>query len=162
MKSQPFTVEDFVTRMSKFCAYRDRSHAEARRKLRELGCRAEMAEEVLVQLIRLDFLNEERYARAFARGKYRMSGWGREKIRLALGAEQVHERLIAKVLKEEVDEDEYLGILRKLASKKVRSLGGLETFEQRSKVKAYLFGKGFEGDKVDTVLREIQDSGAAE
>jgi regulatory protein len=157
MKNQPLTVDAMVAHLAKFCAYRERSHAEVRQKLRELGWRDERAEEVMVELIRLDFLNEERFARAYVRGKYRMNGWGREKIRMGLQAEHVHERLIAQVMKAAVDEAEYLDILRKQAEKKARSLGGVGTMEQRQKLKTYLYGKGFEGDLIDAEIKRLKE-----
>jgi regulatory protein len=100
-------------------------------------------------------LNEERYARAIARGKFRMKQWGRQKIIQALKLQKVSDYCIRKALKE-IDADEYEQTLRKLAEKKWYELRAeRKSLTKRAKVYRYLLQKGFEGDMINDVLKEI-------
>ena len=103
-------------------------------------------EELLSTLIEDDYLNEERFARQFAGGKFRMKSWGRVKIRYELKQKQVSEYCIQKGLKE-ISEDDYLMAVRKLAeSKKEQLPAGLQGYMKKAKIVSYLLHKGYELD----------------
>src|SRR5690606_5982087 len=104
-----------------YCQYQERCHAEVRNKLYELGCRTPEVEELIAELIEKDLLNEERYARAIARGKFRMKQWGRQKILQQLKLNKISEYCIKKAMTE-IDEDEYMQVLQKLAERKWQEL----------------------------------------
>ncbi|MCB9231492.1 MAG: RecX family transcriptional regulator [Bacteroidia bacterium] len=140
----------------RFCAYRERCVQEVSQKLYELGCPEELREEVIVELLDQDFLNEERYARSYVGGKFRMKDWGRIKIRQGLRAKQIDEKLIEFALQEELEEEDYQKTLRELAKKKGALLGLSDPHETREKVRNYLISKGFEYDETDRVLGEIR------
>ena len=76
--------EDALAKLQRYCAYQDRCHQEVRTKLIDLGVFGDTLEEIITDLIKDNFLNEERFARSYARGKFRMRKWGRIKIRQEL------------------------------------------------------------------------------
>jgi regulatory protein len=85
-----------IGRMQRYCAYQERCHSEVRSKLLEIGMRGTELEEVIAMLIQEGFLNEERFARLYARSKFRQVQWGRVKIELALKQKQVSDYCIRK------------------------------------------------------------------
>src|SRR5688572_8761254 len=100
-----------------YCLYQPRSHKEVRNKLYELGCTKPDVEEHIIKLIETGHLNEEKYAMAIARGKFRMKQWGRKKIIETLKQQEVSDYCIKKALTE-IDEKDYNETITKLARKK--------------------------------------------
>lgn len=145
------SVLDSITH---YCQYQERSHKEVRNKLYELGCTTPEVEEHLIELIQADILNEERYARALARGKFRMKQWGRRKIIQQLRLQQVSEPCIKKALTE-IDEEEYYQVATKLAEKKISEIKSEKNyFTRRQKIYRYLVQKGYENDIVHSIINE--------
>ena len=134
--------------IKQFCAYQDRSHSEAKERLYSFGLNTTEVENIVSELIQEDYLNEERFARAFARGKFRMKKWGKVKIKYELKHRQVSEYCINKGLSE-IDEDEYQKTLSKLADEKFRMLRTEKNmYTKKKKALTYLLQKGFERDLV--------------
>ncbi|MDE6493636.1 MAG: RecX family transcriptional regulator [Bacteroidales bacterium] len=106
------------TKMTRYCAYQERSKAEVRQKLRLLGADSGTAETVMHRLEEEGYIDEARFAGAYVRGKFRINGWGRLKIKNGLRAKGVDEKLIAEALREELNEDLYLERLREILSAK--------------------------------------------
>jgi len=100
-----YTVEEAKRRLERYCAYQERSHRQVRDKLREMRMIPLAIDEVIVHLIKHDFLNEERFARSYARGKFRLKKWGRDRITRTLYAMGLSDYLIEAGL-EEIDEEE--------------------------------------------------------
>jgi regulatory protein len=141
-----------LIKAEQFCAYQERSQQEVRDKLYELGMYPTGVESVISQLITGNFLNEERFAKAYAQGKFRMNGWGRIKIKQGLKFKKVPEKLINKAL-QLLDGDEYLNVLRKILDKKQRQLHETDTFKRRYKLQQYAMSRGFESDLINDVLK---------
>lgn len=139
-----------------FCSYRERCQQEVRNKLYEWGLFPKEVEQIISQLIGDNFLNEERFAKAFASGKFRIKGWGRNKIRMMLKQLGLNDYCIKKGL-EQIDEDEYIKFLEKLIEKKARTVKESNEFKRKNKIAAYAIGKGFEGDLVWEYLKRIQN-----
>ena len=123
------SFDSLYKKLMRYCAYQERAENEVRMKLRMLGAPAALGEAVLKQLREENFVNEERFARAYVRGKFRMNAWGRIKIRNGLRAKGVNENLISRALSEEIDEKQYQEAMRKVVAEK-----GLKT----------AFSRGFE------------------
>ncbi|MDE7338726.1 MAG: RecX family transcriptional regulator, partial [Bacteroidales bacterium] len=123
------SFDSLYKKLMRYCAYQERAESEVRMKLRMLGAPAALGEAVLKQLREENFVNEERFARAYVRGKFRMNAWGRIKIRNGLRAKGVDENLISRALSEEIDEKQYQEAMRKVVAEK-----GLKT----------AFSRGFE------------------
>lgn len=112
-------------------------------------------DEIISQLIREGFLNEQRFAGAFAGGKFRLKKWGRIKIKHALKQQQVSDYDIDAALME-IDEGEYLQTLQKLANKKLETLQGENTFNRKKKLQDFLLQKGYEKYLVNDILRALE------
>ncbi len=137
-----------------YCKYQERCHSEVRNKLYELGFTSVDVERLLTELIATDVVNEERFARAFARGKFRMKQWGREKIKIELKQRKISDYCIKKALTE-IDGDEYDAILNKLAAKKLVQLkSDRSELSKKGKLYRYLVQKGYERDIVISVIND--------
>lgn len=110
--------DKLYAKISRYCAYQERSSGEVRQKLRLLGADSNTAGKLLERLADDNFINEERFARAYVRGKFRINGWGRLKIKNGLRAKGVDENLIRTVLTQEIDAAEYADLLHKTVSEK--------------------------------------------
>lgn len=141
-----------LIKAEQFCAYQERSQQEVREKLYDMGMYPTGVESVISQLITSNFLNEERFAKAYAQGKFRMNGWGRIKIKQGLKFKRVPEKLINKAL-QLLDGDEYLSVLQKIMEKKQRQIHDTDTFKRRYKLQQYAMSRGFESDLINDVLK---------
>ncbi|OJW78528.1 MAG: hypothetical protein BGO69_00645 [Bacteroidetes bacterium 46-16] len=139
----------------RYCNYQPRCHAEVRNKLYELGANTTEVNELLAELIEKGLLNEEQYARAIARGKFRMKHWGRKKIVQQLKQKQVSEYCIKKALTE-IDGEEYEAVLKKLAIQKWEELKKERSQPvKKMKTMRYMLQKGYESDLVLDMIREL-------
>lgn len=139
------TPDAALARMEHFCAYRERCPKEVRQKLKELGISAADAEQIFEVLQDDGFFNEERFALAYAGGKFRINHWGRVRIRQELRMRDIAPDLIQKAL-ESIDEAAYLGILQQLLEKK--RLQYKNDGQAREKTAASLLRSGFEQELV--------------
>ena len=130
-----------------YCAYQERCHKEVRSKLLDLGIYHEQLEEVMSFLIEEDFLNEERYAQAFAGGKFRQKQWGRIKILRAFEQRDISAYCIKKGMAE-IEEDQYQDTMNTLIQKKFESTTEDDIFVKRRKVAEAIIRKGYEPDLV--------------
>ncbi len=112
MYKKYFSIEEATEKIKHFCAYQERCHLEVKQKLQTFGLSDEELSVVLVELIEENFLNEERFAIQFARGKFKIKHWGRNKIKYELKSKQVSPRNITKALAT-IDEEEYLAQIGK-------------------------------------------------
>ena len=143
MGKTPFSDDRAWTGIKHYCGYRERCHYEVREKLFGMGLAKSKVEELICRLIADGFLNEERFARAFAGGHFRQKKWGRIKIIHALRQKRVSEPIIKLAMKE-IEAIDYAASLQKLAAAKWRLLKK-ETFVNRqAKTYSYLLQKGFE------------------
>lgn len=126
-----------------YCAYQERSQQEVRDKLYEWGLWKEVVEDILVKLIADNFLNEERFAIAYAGGKFRIKKWGRNKIRQALKLKGASEYCIKKGIAA-IDEDDYREVLQSILSQKATQLKEKNPIKENYKVAQYAMSRGFE------------------
>ncbi len=138
---------DAWQQMMRYCAYRERCHQEVRSKLLEIKVYGDDLEEIIAQLITDNFLNEERYARSFVRGKFRINKWGRHQIERALHAKKISAYCIRKGF-EEIDEEEYHNTIENLILKKKDQLAENHSFLLRKKIAAFLINKGYEPELI--------------
>jgi regulatory protein len=136
--------EKALEKLKHYCGYQERSHGEVKQKLYSLGLFRNEVEDIISELIEEGYLNEERFALAFASGKYRIKGWGKHKILHGLKEKGVSTFNIRKAL-ESIDPVEYGKSFSRQAEKKWRSLKGEKNiFVKKSKWQNYLLQKGFE------------------
>ena len=140
-----------LSRAQKYCDYQERYQQEVRDKLYSWDAKPDEVEQILCQLVELGYIDEERYARAFARGKFRIKHWGRNKIRQELKFRRISEYCIRQGLSEICDE-EYEEILKQVIAKKSRAVGAVSSRPVQYKIAQYAISRGFEGDLVWSVL----------
>lgn len=143
---------DRRTAIFRFCNYQERSHQEVKDRLYELGSYLEEVNQLITELIEADLLNEERFAKAFARGKFKLKKWGRIKITHELKSHRVSEYLLKKALKE-IDPNEYFATASRLGEQKWNSLKGESNlFNRKGKTYRYLQQKGYEPSIISEVI----------
>lgn len=150
-------IEKATQKIKYYCGYQERSHAETRDKLYSFGLYKSEVESLLSQMIEEDYLNEERFALAFAGGKFRMKNWGRVKIKNELLQKQVSAWSLKKALTS-IPESDYIKTLRKLATGKALTLRSEKNiFTKKTKLRNYLMQKGYEPNLIMEVVNEITD-----
>ena len=148
-------TEAAFRKIKHYCAYQERAHAEVKQKLYGYGLYKNEVEELLSQLIEENYLNEERFAIAFAGGKFRIKQWGKTKIKYELAQKQVSAYCIKKALAS-ILEDDYEKTLIKLATEKLKTLQSEPNiFTKKTKLQNYLLVKGYEFDVVRRVVGEL-------
>ena len=152
---KPNRITDEKTALAKaehYCAYQERSQQEVRDKLYEWGLYPNIIENVIVQLIAGNFLNEERFANAYTRGKFNQKGWGKSKIKQGLKFKKVSDVLIRKALNN-INGDDYLQVLQQVLQKKARLLTEKDPYKRKYKLHQYALSRGYENDLISDVLK---------
>jgi regulatory protein len=137
-----------------FCAYQERTHQEVKNKLFGYGLYSNDVDELLSHLIEEGFLNEERFAKSFVGGKFRIKKWGRLKIVNALEARGITATCIRIGLKE-IDEADYLDTLKSILETKIESLKDDNTFVIRDKAGRYAISRGYESELVWSEVKSL-------
>lgn len=135
-----YTVTEAIGKLKKYCAYQERSQLEVRQKLRQHGISGEEVEFVITELIAENYLNEERFARAFVRGKFNIKRWGRKKIIAGLRQKGVSEACIRMGLTE-IPESKYHDVVKAEIAK---ILDGTEGPQETQRAVRKLMARGFE------------------
>ena len=110
MQKKYLSKADALKRMQRYCAYQDRCHSEVRTKLIELGVYGDTLEEIMAELVIERFLDEERFARSYVRGKFRLKKWGRVRIKRELKLRKISAYCQRKGL-EEIEEELFLDVV---------------------------------------------------
>lgn len=153
-RSRQLTFEQARQKALRYCAYQERSHQEVRNKLHELGLSSSDSDELLAYLITEGFLNEERFAKLFAGGKFRVRQWGRIKIAHALEGKGLSQNCIRLGIKE-IDEEDYLQTLQQLISRKIDEARDSNPFVIRDKISKSIIQKGYEPELVWKMLKTL-------
>ncbi|QEM09196.1 regulatory protein RecX [Mucilaginibacter rubeus] len=138
-----------------FCAYQERAQQEVRDKLYEWGLWPDAVEHIISQLIEGNFLNEERFARIYAKSKFNQKAWGRIKIKQGLKLKRIPDVLIKKALLN-IDLDDYLASLTHLLQKKAATLTEKNQLKRRYKLQQYAMGRGFEAELILDILKDSE------
>lgn len=141
-----------LEKLRSWCAYQERYHQEVRDKLYDYGLWPEAVESIIASLIQENFLNEERFAMAFARGKFRIKKWGRVKIKIELKRRKISDYSIRKALRQ-LDDEDYMGTLRQVIAGKDKLLREPHPLKRRYKLVSYALSRGFERDLVMDALQ---------
>ncbi len=140
-----------LQKLQRYCIYQDRCQQEVKQKMFQLGVYGEEADDILVELIQQDFVNEERFAKAYVSGKYKLKRWGRLMIINKLKAKEISAYCIELGLKE-IDEEAYLENLKYLIEKKKPTIQVNRAYQLNQKLVTYLTGKGYESELIWQVL----------
>ncbi len=151
------TPEQAWEKIKPFCAYQERCHAEVKEKLYGYGLFRQDVEQLISRLIEENYLNEERFAIAYASGHSRIKKWGKIKITHALKQKGVSAYCIKKALNS-IDHDEYHDCLAKLANAKWELLKKQPIMARRFKCRQYLLQKGYESNLINDVIKLVEQT----
>lgn len=149
------TYQEALAKLERYCAYQERCHLEVSQKLQALGMIPQVQEAIIAQLIQDNFLNETRFAQAFARGKFRIKHWGKLRITRELKARKISDWNIKKAL-EEIEPEQYLKTLDRLSNQFWNKHLGLELWKRRHKVVQALQYRGWENDLIFESLSRLK------
>ncbi len=145
-------IPDWVQhKMVHYCAYQERCMSDVTTKIKEFKLQERIEETLIAYLIKENYLNEERFARVYAGGKFRINKWGKNKIYRALQEKKVPELFILEALNE-IDKNEYLSTLKNLIAKKSRELKETNIIKRNKKLATFAASKGFENNLIWDVL----------
>lgn len=147
MEKKSFTFDEIKMKLVNYCVYQDRCHAEVVQKMREFLLIDEAKEEILLYLMKENYLNEERFTRSYIRGKFYIKHWGRTKIKIHLRQKQVSDKLI-NLCFDEIDEDDYDKTIRRIYQDYYDKQSGLKEYQRKAKTIKYLMSRGFEYEKI--------------
>ena len=152
--AKPLTPDQVLDKMAKYCAYQERCVKDVRDKLKTFDTPEEDKTKILEYLLDNHFVNDERYAKAFVRGKVNQSGWGVNKIRFHLIQKGIDKDIIEEALGQ-TDEEAYRQRLIEILKTKAKTVKADSDFEKKRKLAAYAMQKGFEGPLVWEVVKEF-------
>ena len=150
-KKQPLSFQEVLSKLMRYCSYQERSPFEVKQKLREYTLPADKVDEIMDLLVDDNFINEERFATLFVRGKVKVKRWGLYKIREGLSRKGVNSEEMTKAVAT-IDEVVYEENLNYLVDRKLELSPDYK--DEVSKMYRYLQSKGYEGEWISRVLRE--------
>ena len=149
-----YTVKQAVEKLAKYCAYQERSQWEVRNKMNDFQLSDDQKEEVIVELIQHDFLNEQRFAESFARGKFVIKKWGRIKISNELKKHKVSQRCLQLAFKE-IDAVKYEATLIEILEKRLNKVKRPLSYKEKSKATNYALSRGYELDIILSAMSQL-------
>ncbi|WP_340832906.1 regulatory protein RecX [Polaribacter sejongensis] len=154
IKKKSFTVDELKRKLENYCVYQDRCHKEVEQKMREYKLIPEAREMILLSLMKDNFLNEERFAKSFARGKFRIKSWGKQRIVRELKFRDISVYNIKTALKE-IDEKEYLQTIYRITENRNEVISESDIYKRKQKLIGFLMRKGFESELIYKVVAEV-------
>ena len=149
-----YTVEEALVKLQKYCSYQDRCHKEVAQKLKEMQMISQASEQIILKLIEGNFLNEERFAMAYVRGKFRIKKWGKRRLVSELKQRQISKYIINKAINQ-ISEDDYKITFEVLAERKATSLLGKSKLKKKKKLADYLLYRGWESHLVYEKVNQL-------
>ncbi len=149
-----FTLTEATKKIEGYCAYQDRCHKEVHQKLREMRMIPEAIDQIMAQLIQNNYLNEERFAKSYARGKFNIKKWGKTRIINELKQREISKYNIQIALRE-IDEVQYLKTFDSLARKRLSAVKETNPQKKRKKLADYLLYRGWESHLVYDKILEL-------
>jgi len=153
-KKKRHTPKEAKLKAANYCVYQERSQKEVRQKLYELGLWKEEVEDVLADLIVDGFINEERFAKSYAGGKFRIKKWGRNRILLGLKEHNLSNYCV-KIAMEEISEEDYIQTPIDLIGKKNLLDKETNVFKKREKIAKIMIYKGYESSLVWGFVKDL-------
>ncbi|NQZ44197.1 MAG: RecX family transcriptional regulator [Flavobacteriaceae bacterium] len=148
------SVQEATRKMERFCAYQERCHKEVVQKLKDMRMIPQAIDQIIAHLIEANFLNEERFAKSFARGKFNQKKWGKTRIVRELRMREISRFNINSALAEITDEA-YRATFDELAEKKAAQIEATDLMKKRRKLADYLLYRGWESDLVYQKVYEL-------
>jgi len=154
MTKKSFTVDEIKRKLENYCVYQDRCHKEVEQKMREYFLIPEAKEMILLSLMKDNFLNEERFAKSFARGKFRIKNWGKQRIIRELKFKDISAYNIKTALKE-IDEADYIATIYNITENRNAVISETNIYKRKQKLIGFLMRKGFENELIYKVVNEM-------
>lgn len=154
MGKNVFTVDEIKRKIEQYCVYQDRCHKEVEQKMKDYNLIPEAKEIILISLMQDNFLNEERFAKSFARGKFRIKYWGKQRIIRELKFKDISAYNIKTALKE-IDEKEYLKTIYRITENRNEVISESNIYKRKQKLIGFLMRKGFENELIYKVVNEV-------
>lgn len=155
MGDRVYNLDEARLKIERYCAYQDRCHYEVKEKLRSYKLLPDTIDLIILDLMKDDFLNEERFAKSYVSGKFKIKRWGRIKISLKLKEKRVSAKCIELGLAE-IDPEDYLATLNQLIATKWDEYARFrKEFDRKGKVAKHLYSRGFESDLIWENLDEF-------
>lgn len=152
MKSNQLSEPQIIQKLESFCAYRERCESEVRQKLYQLAVEDSDTDFYLNYLKENNFLNEERFVSAFARGKFNIKSWGRRKIMQELQSKRIDSKKIHQSINA-IDEGAYFLRLQDILEKKYKTIKEQDNFKKKQKLIQYALQKGYEMQLIQEALK---------
>ena len=152
-KKKSFTVDQLQRKLEQYCVYQDRCHKEIEQKMRDYNLIPEARELILLSLMKDNFLNEERFSKSYARGKFRIKSWGKQRIVRELKFRDISAYNIKTALKE-IDPEEYIATIYRITENRNAVLTEANSYKRKQKLIDFLMRKGFE---TELILKTVKD-----
>ena len=152
--NQGISVNDAIKKLEYYCSYQDRCYKEVTMKLKSLGMFQTAIDHILDHLVANNFLNEERFAKSFARGKHKFKQWGKRRIEQELKFRDISSYNIKTALKE--IEADYLSNFYALAERKWQNITESSLDKKKRKWVDFLMRKGYESNLIFDLLKDLQ------
>lgn len=149
-----YTVNEIKHKIEQYCVYQDRCHKEVEQKMFDYNLIPEAKEMILLSLIKDNFLNEERFSKSFARGKFRIKNWGKQRIVRELKMKDISAYNIKTALKE-IDESEYISTIYRITENRNDVISESNIYKRKQKLIGFLMRKGFENELIFKVVNEV-------
>ncbi len=142
-----FTLNEAIKKIEAFCVYQERCQKEVLHKLEQMGVLPMATDQIIGYLIQENYLNEERFAKSYARGKFNIKKWGKKRIVNELKSRDISTQNI-KIGLQEIEEAHYLATLDVLAKKKLQTMNEKDLQKRKKKLADYLLYHGWENHLV--------------
>lgn len=149
-----YSLQEATKKLENYCSYQERCHKEVVAKLKEMGMIPIAIDDIVGHLIQENFLNEERFSRSFARSKFNIKKWGRNRIVSELKQRDITKYNINLAM-QELAEESYHETLEALAQKRLKQIKETDTFKRRKKLADYLLYRGWESPLVYEITKRL-------
>lgn len=149
-----YTLQTATKKMEHYCAYQERCHQEVRQKLKSMHMIPEAIDVIIVHLLEQNFLNEERFATTFVRGKFKIKAWGRRRLTFELKKKDISKVNINQALAR-IEDSDYIEVFNALAEKRVKYISGTDRIKKKKKLIDYLLYRGWETHLVYEKAKEL-------
>ena len=150
------TEQEAYLQLAALCAQAEHCQQEMRDKLKRWGIDESTQDRIIQRLINERYIDDERYARAFVKDKIRYNKWGRRKVEQGLWQKRIDPDIQQRVL-DEIDENEYLNVLRPLLRQKQKTIKAQNDYERHQKLMRFAIGRGFTFDIIRQCLDVDED-----
>ena len=154
IKKTVFTVDQIKRKIEQYCVYQDRCHKEVEQKMRDYNLIPEARELILLSLMKDDFLNEERFSKSFARGKFRIKSWGKQRIIRELKFRNISAYNIKTALKE-IEKTEYIATIYRITENRNAVIKESNSYKRKKKLIDFLMRKGFENELIFKTVKDV-------